>query len=97
MRILIQDLHGDFIQFCRILIYFKIVETIMVDKIYEYMYLPTDKFKLKIDLSNKQLIQLGDILDSKNRSINTTHSELKYSDMIIFIFLNKHGVLFYCV
>lgn len=90
MLIIIPDLHGDFIQFCNILIYFKIVSTSNINVILNY--LNRSDFESYFNFNNKKIIQLGDILDSKNRT--KSYDNIKYTDMILFIYLIKLKKIF---
>jgi len=86
MIIIIPDLHGDFIQFCQILIYFKIIQSANAYVILNYLKLSPKMFISKFNLKNKRIIQLGDILDSKNRNKGM---EIEYSDIYLFVYLVK--------
>lgn len=83
IKIIIPDLHGDFIQFKNILSYFQIIDK--TEDLESLLLSPSYVFKSKINMQGKQIIQLGDILDSKSRVKNG--QECNYSDMLLFIFL----------
>jgi len=80
----IGDIHGDFKQLCNILYIIGIIKNKSIQVI-KNMLLNDDY--TNIDMNNKKLIQLGDILDSKSRTSNK--DTIIYSDMLSFIFLCK--------
>lgn len=82
--IIIPDLHGDFDEFCNILYYYNIIKT----RCPKYMIeiLTNQSYIQNLDMYNKKLIQLGDILDSKSR-ISEKTDLIEYSDCILFVFL----------
>lgn len=83
-KYIIPDLHGDFNQLCNILHTIgilpintiEVIRKILLENDYSY-----------INLTNKKIIQLGDILDSKTRIF--VKNDIGYNDMLIFIFLCK--------
>lgn len=80
--IIVPDLHGDMDEFINILYKFGILETLSIEYIKEIIIKNSYS---KLNMKDKMLIQLGDILDSKCRS--GTSDNLKYTDMLLFIFL----------
>ena len=82
--IIIPDLHGDFDELCNILYYFDILKSLNTETISSIIRY--NEYN-KLDMNNKRIIQLGDILDSKSRSELSKCHELKYTDMLVFIFM----------
>lgn len=79
--VVIPDIHGDFDEMCSILHREGIIKSkdsgYLVDLIKKSSY-------SDLNLKDIKLIQLGDILDSKNRKPGVDY--IKYSDMLCFIF-----------
>lgn len=82
--IIIPDIHGDFDELCNILYKFNILKELSSNYLTSIM---RNNEYSKLNMNNKILIQLGDILDSKTRTIEAKKHELKYTDMLVFIFL----------
>lgn len=81
--IIIPDIHGDFEELCHILQSHSILKSYDADYIHKMM--SEDKYS-EMNMLNKKIVQLGDILDSKSRNMGSDDL-LKYSDMLPFIFL----------
>lgn len=89
--LVIPDLHGCFVQFINILNHFKIItniENMTIKDIFKISFYNDNLFKKYFDFSKYNIIQLGDILDSKNR-IDYPEDLVPYSDMILFYFINR--------
>lgn len=84
LSIIIPDLHGDFEEFCNILYVYRILNENNKKYISEIML--SNLYKSRLNMQNKRIIQLGDILDSKNRNPNSKYS-INYSDMLLFSFI----------
>lgn len=84
LSIIIPDLHGDFDEFCNILYRYEILSTL--DKNYINKLGSVNSLKENLNMKNKKIIQLGDILDSHDRQCNNSYT-IKYTDMVVFTFI----------
>lgn len=84
--IIIPDLHGDFDEFCNILHVYGILKERTNQYISNMMI--SGSYKTDLNMHGKRVIQLGDILDSKDRKEASTYS-ICYSDMLLFTFICK--------
>lgn len=82
--IIIPDIHGDFDEFCNILYNFNILDNL--DSSYISNIIETYSYS-RLNMNDKKIIQLGDILDSKYRTDESKNHEIKYTDMLVYIFL----------
>lgn len=86
LSIIIPDLHGDFDEFCNILFKYGIIKSLASTYI-KYLIL-SNNLKNELNMKNKRLIQLGDILDSQDRKPRNQYT-IKYNDMLLFTFVCK--------
>lgn len=86
ITIIIPDLHGDFTEFCNILYKYDILDDMSPSYVANIML--NNSYENILHMENKQIIQLGDILDSRDRQPNSQYT-IDYSDMLLFTFICK--------
>lgn len=82
--IIIPDLHGDFDEFINILKTYDILKDTSPSNISSIIH--GNMYKTSLNMENKRLIQLGDLLDSRDRCDNNKYA-LRYTDMKVFNFI----------